>query len=309
MLLKEVGKDLLENITIRLAVESDIPQMVNLMNSQYSREKDENYFLWQYFNSYYPTISMGAFIDITLIGMFGLQKRKLESGAYVGQAIDLLIAPEWRKKGIFKSLYEKVIGYFPDLDLLCVLPNQNGKNACEKTLGWNILGKINSMFLLTKHLKSFSMKTLSLSSSIKEHVFARFDYNDKIRKWRFDQHPEYKYTYVRLVTGEFAITKVFKDPVTGARYGDIVDFECDLNNQKLLRELFLQACIDLKSQHVESITTWALPHTPLYRVVESLGFIELPQERYFVMRVLNHKYEYLYDLSRWHLVQADCEIY
>lgn len=301
---------MLESVTVRLATKSDIPQMVDLMNSQYSRKKDEFYFLWQYFNSYYPTISMCAFIDNRLIGMFGLQKRKLKNGAQVGFAIDSLVASEWRKKGITKLLGRNAIEYFKDLDLLSSLPNQSLKNVCEKAFGWKTLSRIDSMILYMDPLKDIIDKfPKMIFPGKKEQEFERFNYDTQIRIWRFDQRPDYKYTYVRLITGEFAITKVFEDPITGVRYGDIVDFECNLNNQRLLRELFLKASIYLKEQNVDSITTWALPYTPLYKVVESLGFTELPQERYFVMKVLNHKYENMYDLTCWHLVQADCEIY
>ncbi len=301
---------MLGTVTVRLAVKSDIPQMVDLMNSQYSRKKDEFYFNWQYFNSYYPTISMCAFINNRLIGMFGLQKRKLKSGAHVGQAIDLLVDPKWRKKGIFKLLGEKAIRYFQNLDLLCVLPNLNGKNACEKAFGWKTLGKIDSVILHRNSLRDIIDKFPKVIFPIeREQEFERFNYTNEIRIWRFDQHPDYKYTYVRLTTGEFVVTKIFQDPVTGVRYGDIVYFECNLNNRRLLRELFLRASMHLKEQNVDSITTWALPHTPLREVIELLGFTELPQERYFVMKVLNNTYKYLYDFHRWHLVQADAEIY
>jgi GNAT superfamily N-acetyltransferase len=306
----EEADKLLKALTIRPAIESDIPQLVDLMNLQYSRKKDKLYFLWQYFNSHYPTILMCAFNNTKLVGMFGLQKRRLKSGVHVGQAIDLLIAPEWRRQGIFKLLGTEVISYFNDLILFCVFPNLNGKSACERAFGWKTLGKINSMFLYNKNFKNLSEKASMIPYSVKkDYIFEKFDYNDETRIWRFDRHPDYEYTYVKLVTGEFAVTKVFKDPVTGVLYGDIVDFECDLNNQVLLRELFLKANTHLKEQGVEIVTTWALPHTPLREVVESLGFVDTPQERYFCLKILKDEYEYLYDLSRWHLVQADAEIY
>lgn len=299
-----------ETVTFRQAVESDIPQLIDLMNSQYSRKKYGSYFLWQYFSSIYPTILMCAFLDSQLIGMFGLQKRILESGAYVGQAIDLLVASEWRGKGIFKLLGEKATGYFQDIDLFCVLPNQYGKNACEKAFGWRTLCKMNSMCLHKEHYMNLSKKTSKdPPPNSKEQIFDKFHYSNDIRCWRFDKNPDYKYTHVMLTTGEFIITKVFKDPVTGVRFGDIVDFECNLNNQEPLKELFLKAVMRLKEQDVESITTWALPHSPLREVVESLGFTELSQERYFCLKILNKTYAYLNNIEHWHLVQSDAEIY
>ena len=66
-----------DNLIIRKAEEKDIEQLVNLMNCQYLRKKSKDYFLWQYFNSYYSTILICAFINDELIGMFGLQTRYL----------------------------------------------------------------------------------------------------------------------------------------------------------------------------------------------------------------------------------------
>jgi len=294
----------MKDIFYRFAKKSDIPQLVDLMNAQYARKKNERYFLWQYFNSVQPTILTVALINQEVIGMFGLQKRKLNNGAVVGQAIDLLVSFRWRGKGIFKELAEETIEYFSDIDILCVLPNLNGKNACEKGLGWKTLGKINSMFLKNDAEKSTEI--------IKNHGpkkdLIKFDYNPKIRKWRFNQHPIYKYSKVGN-SNKFATVKVFKDPLTRQCYGDIVDFECDINNESTLKDLFLEAILCLKKQGLKTITTWALPHTCLYKVIKSLGFIETPRERYFCLKVLNRKYKNLYDFSNWHLVQADAEIF
>jgi len=301
---KRDGKKLLGDITFKIASESDIPQMVDLMNSEYLRKKNESYFLWQYFKSVYPTISMCAFKDEKLVGMFGLQKRMLNNGAVVGQAIDLIVANEWRGRGIFKRLYEKVLSYFDSLDVLCVFPNLNGKNACEKGLGWLTVGRINSMCISKK-----PQEAGRISVTPPNHKLCRFEYNTRIRQWRFRQHPEYEYSYIHHPSQNLVITKVFVDPINKTRIGDIVDFECDLDNPLKLSEIFVDGCLHLIKQEVEYITTWALPHTQLYGVLKSLGFTEMPQERYFCVKILNKRYECLNDIPNWHLVQADAEIY
>ena len=299
-----------ENFCFRPAEISDISQLVNLMNAQYARIKDESYFLWQYFNSCQPTIMMCAFLDAEIVGMFGLQKRKLKNGANVGQAIDLLISPEWRKKGLFFKLSEKAFKCFENLDILCVLPNLAGKNACEKSLKWKTLGKINSMSLLSENLINIKDEKSIFSENVdRKNTFSMFYYDERIRNWRYDRHSEYHYDYISLDSGEFAVTKIFIDPVEKWKSGDIVDIKCALNDKKLLKELLIQAIYYLKKQNMDIIATWALPHTALHQVLESLGFSETPKERYFCMKVLKREFEYLYDINRWHLVQADAEIY
>lgn len=300
----------MKNLDFRLAKISDISQLTNLMNAQYDRQKGESYFLWQYFHTCQATVLMCAFLGVKTVGMFGLQKRRLHNGTNVGQAIDLLVVPECREKGLFFKLGERVFKCFEDLDLLIVLPNLNGKNACEKSLKWKTLSRINSMSVHVKNLNIIKDKQNSFSGNPKQgKLVFMFHYDEIIRNWRYNQHPEYQYDYITLDSDKFAITKIFIDPITGQHFGDIVDFECDLNNKTVLKELFLKASLHLKEKGVESITTWAFPHTPLRQVVDSLGFVEMPIERYFCVKVLNPKYEYLYDFSRWHLVQADAEIY
>lgn len=297
------------SIHFRRAEKIDIPQLVALFNSQYVRKKGESYFLWQYFNSYYPTVLFCAFENGKLIGIFGLQKRLLNNGAKAGQAIDMLVSPEFRGKGIFKQLADHAVQCFQDVDLLCVFPNLNGKNAVEKSLGWETAGKIDSMCVKPQLIIDVSEGHCEPWGCERNQSLCRFVYDEGIRKWRFGEHPDYTYHYISINKEAHAVTKIFTDPYDGRRFGDIVEFVCDLWNKSLLTDLFTKTCHYLKNQDVEGITTWALPHTPLHGVVKKLGFSELIQERYFCIKVLNPQYKYLTDFSCWHLVQADSEIY
>jgi hypothetical protein len=287
-------------VRYRLAKKSDIPDLVNLMNKQYLRKKSKNYFVWQYFSSD-KSVLVVALANMELIGMFGFVKRELNNRAVAGQAMDLLIDSRWRRKGVFKNLAKKAVEHFSDIDVLCVFPNLNGKNACEKGLGWKTIGIINSMFL-TKFNKQKSHTSHTGRSD-----FIKFRYDSKIREQRFGKHPEFKYSTIEIDSDNFAIVKTFTDPKSKEHYGDIVDFEC--NDKEVLKELFLKASLHLKKKGCDIITTWALPHTLLHKVVKSLGFVEGPQKRYFCLRVLNPEFKDLYNFSNWHFVQADAEIY
>jgi hypothetical protein len=298
-----------DKITYRLAVPSDIPELVNFINSHYIRKKSPDYFRWQYYQSCYPSILMCAFQEKSLIGMFGLQKRKLLNGANTGQAIDLLVAPEWRGKGIFTELGKRATMFFQDLDLVCVFPNLNGKHASEKSLQWNTIGKIDSMVLNLNPEVSFDSYVELHPGAGFHSQLIQFEYTEKIQDWRFDQNPLYKYQRLPEKSKTFVVTKIFVDPVTGRRFGDIVYIECPLEKQELLQGLFAIACEYFRNQKVDSVTTWALPHTFFADVTKSFGFLVMPSERYFCVKVLMPKYEQLYDFSRWHLVQADAEIY
>ena len=296
------------SVHFRRAESIDIPQLVALFNSQYARKKGESYFLWQYFNSYYPTVLFCAFANGKLIGMYGLQKRLLNNGVKVGQAIDMLVSPEFRGKGVFKQLADHAVQCFQDVDLLCVFPNLNGKNAVEKSLGWETVGKIDSMCVKPQSIIDVSIGDTEPWEFEQDQSLYKFAYDNDIRKWRFGEHPDYTYRDVSNKE-KHAGTKIFTDHHDRRRFGDIVEFECDLGNKSLLTDLFAKTCHYLKNQDVEGITTWALPHTELHGVVKKLGFSELIRERYFCIKILNPQHKYLADFSCWHLVQADSEIY
>lgn len=301
---------MLWNIQIRPATPADIPQMVTLMSAQYTRKYTEGYFLWQYFQSVYPAVSMCAFEGERLIGMFGIQKRLLTNGAQVGQAIDLLIAPEWRGKGIFRTLSNHALGYFKEIDIYCSLPNPNGKNACKKTLEWTTIAKVPAMQLVDTVLHKTRSRDVHTALTVPPQVnySVSFLYDAVVRQWRFTQHPEHHYVNISL-DNSFVVTKIFTDPVSGKCYGDIVNVACDLTAETQIRTLFIQASTFLQNQHVVAVTTWAMPHTFLCHVLQDLGFKETEQERYFCIKVVNHAYQSLYDFKQWHFVQADAEIY
>ncbi|HAH32827.1 MAG TPA: hypothetical protein DCL44_10995 [Elusimicrobia bacterium] len=295
----------MSDVLYRAVSRADIPRLVELFNAQYARKKDEAYFVWQYFESAWPTVMMGAEVNGRLEGVFGLQRRLLTDGTAIGQAIDLLIAPQFRGKGVFAELGRLAVSCFADLKALCVFPNLNGRNACEKNLGWKVLGKIDSLELSSLATDACPVDT----HSIVDENLKQFEYGGSTLAWRFCDKASYRYEYIRTGKEDFAITKIFVDPVSGKRYGDIVNFSCDMRDPDAISAVFLEAVKYLFRLKVESVTTWALPHTNLFHVLKGLGFTSKAQERYFCVKVLDSRQEFLYGFENWHLVQSDAEIY
>ncbi|MBI2011702.1 GNAT family N-acetyltransferase [Candidatus Daviesbacteria bacterium] len=296
----------MSKIRVRKAVKSDVPNLVKLMNAQYTRKKSKKYFKWQYFNNVQKTYLSVVEVDMTIIGMFGLQIRRLTNGATVGQAIDMLIAPNYRGQGLFKFLAETTIAYSKTIDLVCVLANLVGKNACEKNLGWLTLHKIDSLnFNLDKQV--FEQKNkLPIDGDIS---LVRFKHTNKYHHWRFEINPEYRYKKIVTKSSEYIFAKVFKDRKTDVQYGDVVDIELKSIEYDRISQLIKIAIRDFRSHRIQAVTTWALPHTLLYKVLINMGFLKVEQERYFCIKILNHRFDYLKSINNWYLVQADAEIY
>ena len=297
-----------QDIIFRPAGLSDVPQLAGLMNLAYARQKSEKYFVWQFFESIYPTVLITACAGRRIIGMFGLQKRELNNGAVVGQAIDMLIEESWRGKGLFPVLASAAFESFYDLDVLCVFPNLTGKVAVEHSLGWKCIGKIDALFLNAKqyhpdHIKQFA------SPGKPFHDLTSLVYDSEIIKWRFEKHPEYKYRLITHENGIYAVTKVFVDSLTSHRVGDIVYLGIIGREYGILHKVMEKAVESFLEDGIDVISVWGLPHTPVYAYATAAGFQPIPQERFFCVKVLNSRFSYLDSFESWHLLQADVEIY
>lgn len=301
-------REINSTISIRPARADDAKPFTDLMNKQYRRKKREEYFHWQFMRPSVPTRLFVAYENDFFVGSYGIQVRTLSDSVLCGFTIDLLIREEYRNRALLVLFEEEGLKFAigKGAQVMTSLPNIGGMRAHTGLKTWRHIGTVKT-YTLPKAGASENREMPEQKASGEELVY--FSKSDAYRIWRYKMNPEYEYTYIKLDNGEFAVTKLFNDPVTNVRYGDIVDFECDLKDRKLLRDLFLKACMHLKGEGVEAITTWALPHTPLSGVVESLGFIDMQPERYFCFKALRPESEHAYDFSRWHLVQADAEIY
>lgn len=295
-----------DNIIYRPAEESDVDQMAELMNKQYSRKKDKNYFIWQYLRSPIPSISFCAFYKDSLIGISGIQKKKLENGLNLGHAIDSIVLPEWRGKGVFQKLCNNALNYFTNLDGLYAFTNLPGTNAYIKHFNWRKVYKISSYLLTINNLN----KNIDCSNYNSFYTTKyKFRYDDSYRDWRFFHNPEYVYHYIYITEQVFSVVKLFTDPSTQRIYGDIVDFHYEGCNAAQIADLISLSCDKLFQLGCEVITTWSLPSMLLTAILKKMGFFMDFQERYFIMNVLNENVKDMYDINNWHIVQADAELY
>lgn len=284
----------MENYSLRLGKPDDISQLSNLMFSQYRKEKSRRYFQWQFFESAYPTSLVVAESNNQIVGMFGLQKRVLVNGLKVGQAIDMLVSPEFRGKGVFAGMIDYAVEQINDIDVFFVLPNLNGKIAVEK-LGWKTVGKIDDLVL--SNFQNILSSSRSLSQSI-----LRFEYTNDIIIWRFIKHPENQYKYFQEYD-DIAFLKIFHDKVNNIKFGDIVYLE--MVNPKFLKNIISY----FGRQRIQAISCWALPGTERYGIMKSIGFQYLPRDRYLCYRNIRETLVNLNNFSHWDLHQADAEFY
>ncbi|MDD5530163.1 MAG: hypothetical protein PHX21_09060 [bacterium] len=301
-------------------LEKDGNQFISLMNKTYNRKKNFDYFQWRYMESHLNTVLMGVFLDEVLIGCFGMQCVKLNNGLVGGQTLDLIVDEKFRGMGIAEQMGKELINCFPyKFDFSYGLANPMGRKALKKLLGLDYIETIRTMTVenfIEKNNKSYQIEIEEFNTfSFKDNQKAGlaplyFLRSAEDIKWRFGKNPEYSYYIIKLEDA-FSIVKIFIDPVTQERFGDIVDFGYLTKDELKLSELFYGSLRFLKEKGVKKTTMWALPGNFLYDISKKIGFTETNQERYFVLAVFKEldKNKYLYDIKNWFLVESDAEIY
>jgi GNAT superfamily N-acetyltransferase len=293
------------DIIVREAGRNDGVHFVALFNSYYKRKTSDAYFQWQFFDTPYEAKLFTAFHDGKLVGYLGIKLYPLSGNIRAGFAVDLLIDEPYRKRGIGYLLGAEIMDFCKakGIAVMAALPNAYG-NAAFKSLGWKSIAKIDT--LVNDDLSSVSL-TDKENVLVNDDSLTRFTKDHQYRNWRYNNHPAYKYQTITLNEHNYAITKLFTDPVNGNVLGDIVEISCnDGQNQQVLLSKILD---QMKTLNVRTLTTWALPHTPLYSFLAGQGFKIMPQERYFCIKLIDNSLEKLLHISNWDLEQCDAEIY
>jgi len=105
------------------------------------------------------------------------------------------------------------------------------------------------------------------------------------------------------------VLKVFRDPVAGHAFGDIVDISWAEGDQEALATMIRFALRQFQTQGVDQAAVWLQTNTILDEVGQSIGFRGLEQTRYFCGKGLDAESRYFTDPQRWFLTMADVEIY
>jgi hypothetical protein len=311
---------------IRKAVIEDIPKVSDLVNLFYNYNWIDEWYKWQCFDNPLPSVFMVAEIDKEIVGMFGLQIKKLRNNQLneydirIGQIVWINIHDTWKDQGLFSKMGHEVISSFENLDGLCIVSNKKALKDCQEGIGLKNAGVLNRLILniQDKKIKEYSAicekvgpNTHYKTIKSNREIFM-FEKTSDFRVWRFSSNPVYTYFKVTIPSGEYAIVKQFFDIHPDSPkvcIGDIVDFECDIDNQDKLEEVFSAAIYQLEKKGSQEITTWANPCSTLRNVLGRIGFTEGSNNGYFGFNALNPNLPVLSEYDRWHLVQSDATNY
>jgi len=302
---------------IRSAMRADIQKIISLVNPLYNYHRDERFFIWQCFENIRPSILLVAKENRDVVGMYGIQRVQTTNGFSGGQVSWINIAKHKRGCGLFTEMATRAQSYFPDLDFVFIFANRDAVHACKKSLGMTFIGTLNRLILknpafappIESQIEIIQTDTI-FDEATHQDGFVSFRREESYRRWRYAESTEYQYFKLTVATGEYVIIKLFQkvnsqEPVVG----DIVDFECDLLDTRQLKRLFQAACFQLNRMNVAAVSTWAVPETPLRRVLQELGFSESSQDSYFGIKALGNNCSDLFYFNSWHLVQSDATNY
>ena len=278
---------------------------------------DRDFYIWQCFENYHPSVLAAALEGDQVVGIFGIQVRRLTGGLTCGQISWINIDARKRGQGIFKKLADYALGNVMKTDALCIFSNQNGVDACRHGLGLKFIGGFERLVLdtfvklpspISYDEETVNLETRFLSQADKQGAL-RFLHPYGYRVWRFAKSPVYNYFKITVPSGDYAIVKIFQNRSENSMCGDIVDFECASDDIRSLSDIYSSAIHCLRRQGATQVTTWANPQANLRSALEKLGFYPSRHVSYFGLKVLTPAVGYLYDFKHWHMVQSDATNY
>jgi hypothetical protein len=246
---------------------------------------------------------------------------------YYAQALDIMVAPEYQGKGVFRALAEFAVAQISlhQPVALWVMANERADGAHVQGLGWKRINVLVSYDCDTpvfgSPLRKFDLEecqsldeaTLSVIMPKRKPPLISTERSPEFLNWRLARNPWYSYSmFVVRRQGQplgYMALKVFRDLQTRQTFGDIVDLCWAEDDPNMLAEMLRFALAYFRGQGINKATTWLQTNTVLDQVGREVGFVETPQKRYFCCKVLDERYSWLEDPSRWFITMADSEVY
>lgn len=268
-----------------------------------------------------------------MAGCYGCHVKPLGAGqSLVAWALDIMVAPEYQKRGLFRLLLNSVKQEAVTqrrVMAICVMANERGRDVHVLGDKWHLvnalrtytiptsfaIGDKGNQILSVHRIDSFTDQHTEILRCFQEchpnlYMIRR---EANYLNWRFVQNPWYRYDLFQVDKGAqllgYMVLKVFKDPKTGEAFGDIVDLLWAEDDPEALAEMLHFALGHFHAQGVPKATIWLQTNTVLDEIGRDLGFVETKQKRYFCCKVLDERYAWLKESKRWFTTLSDPEIY
>lgn len=279
----------------------DINKIEKLFNQTYKRQRDHDYFKWSYFLNPEKLFSIGVFNGKQLVGMMTFSFRNINNKEKVIVLSDIIVAKEFRRKGLFGQMYSYACSIFPikNYDQIS-FTNEEGRLALNSLQGFTNNLKIDNLALDLSNFKSRPLDTI-----VSKDIFfkSKLLYSDEYLLWRFNDNPVYDYQVYESQKLRI-FTKIFIDPLNKNKFVDLVYLEPKMTilDTNQLNNLISEIISDCSKNKVKKITTWPTMSTDVTELLFSIGFISESVNRYLCStKNFNH--------DSYTIFQADSEVY
>jgi len=131
--------------------------------------------------------------------------------------------------------------------------------------------------------------------------------------WRFHRNPRYAYETIGVrrdgALFGYVVLKLFRDPVTDAVVGDVVDLLWASDDGHAVEDMLRFAIGRFHDQRVPNVETWLQTNTIADHAGAAAGFRPTQQQRYLCVDVLDSQFMAMFRPSAWFLTMADAEVY
>jgi GNAT superfamily N-acetyltransferase len=304
----------------------DFPAIEALFNAVFSwKPVPGGFAAWRYGSAEIGGFCVGARDSSNgkLVAAHGVQLLPTTAGRTVGLSVDVMVHPACQRMGLGARMEERVAteARSAGCALLMCFPNPKLSNLRKKLGQWVPALRARAYSIASDQVRAAGggwrasadppagIGRLWSSALHEAPGSVGIDRNDAYLAWRFAKNPLHAYHWVALeAAGELqaaAVTKVWVDPITGVRSGDIVDLF--LADAGAAGPSIAAACDSLTSQSVSRITLWA-PALVADSELARLGFAADPALSR-VLQVRNLEKKESIDFSRWYLTQSDTDLY
>jgi hypothetical protein len=273
----------LTQIHYRLAKRTgnDAEAFCRLSNSLYARKVSPAYFDWQFFDN--PNDPRLIFMcdGEEVIGAFGLHLIGAE-GERRAMCLDIMIATAAQGRGLIAGFTSEAVAEARGAGArhIGVIGNEKARTALSRHLGWSLVKAIRAHEIPSERLP-LPNTTCHILREIPDSLPSNSGFYPRTVEslaWRTRSNPRYSYTWMES-GGAFAVTKLFRDPVSGYCYGDVLEIFSDRTSEDAYRSHLLAFCSRLKDMGATTLSI--IPGQPeCVQTAEAIGFAPGGPNRY-----------------------------
>ncbi|WP_282009506.1 GNAT family N-acetyltransferase [Brevundimonas aveniformis] len=262
-----------------------------LSNSLYARKVTPEYFFWQFHDGPNRPSLATAWEDGRMIAAYGVHVCAGDATRPArAMTLDNMVAEDAQGRGLVRQVaalaHEHARG--AGTDVLCVVANARSLRAHERHFGWQRWRTLRDWQATTSGARDVDAQVVEvaapdagLATLQTDAFYAR---TPDFLSWRTQANPRYAYRWVEvrssagLRLGQ-AATKLFRDPTSGAGFGDIVALHVPDSGDVPRLVGALQHWF--RTQAVSTVVTYPIG-SDQERALLRLGFEPTARERYVV---------------------------